>query len=63
MVIMSRDWMSSVSYCSIYINSLPWEKLLKLQLSPLHKFKFPKLKAVCRSYDELMAILDSFRSK
>ena len=44
MKIMSHDWVNSVSYCSIYIKSLPLEKLLKLQLSPLHKFKFPELK-------------------
>ena len=44
MMIMSRDWVSSVSYCSIYINSLPLDILLKLQLPPLHKFKFAKLK-------------------
>ena len=44
MMIMSRDWASSVSYCSIYIKSLPWDKLLKMQLPPLHKFKCLKLK-------------------
>ena len=45
MMIMSRDWVSAVSYCSIYIKSLPLEKLLKLQLLPLHKFRFPKVKS------------------
>ena len=44
MMVMSRDWVSSMSYCSIYIKSLPLEKLLKMQLPPLHKFKLPKLK-------------------
>ena len=44
MMNMSCDWGSSVSYCSIYIKSHPLEKLQKLQLPPLHKFKFPKLK-------------------
>ena len=44
MVIMLRDRVSSVPYCSIYRKSLPLEKLVNLQLSPLHKFKFPKLK-------------------
>ena len=29
MIIMSRDWMSPVSYCSIYRKSLPLEKLSK----------------------------------
>ena len=42
MLIMSRDWVSSVSYCSIYRRSLPLEKWVKMQLPPL--FKFPKLK-------------------
>ena len=31
MMIMSRDWVSSESYSSIYIKSLPLEKLLNLQ--------------------------------
>ena len=44
MMILSCDWVSSVSYCSISIKSLPLEKLLKLQLLTSHKFKFPKLK-------------------
>ena len=29
-MIMSRDWVSSVSYCSIYRKSLPLEKLFWL---------------------------------
>ena len=44
MMITSRDWVSSLSYCSIYRKSRLLEKLLKLQLPPSHKFKFPKLK-------------------
>ena len=35
MMIMSHDWMSSVSYCSIYIKSLPLEKLLKIAVTSL----------------------------
>ena len=35
MMIMLRDWVSSVSYCSIYINSLPLEKLLKIAVTSL----------------------------
>ena len=34
-MIMSRDWMSSVSYCSIYIKSLLLEKLLKIVVTSL----------------------------
>ena len=63
MMIMSRDWVSSVSFCSIYIKSLLLEKLLKLQLPPLHKFKFPELKLFYQSYDELMTISATFRLK
>ena len=35
MMLMSRDWVSSVSNCSIYIKSLPLEKLLKLAVTSL----------------------------
>ena len=35
MMIMSRDWVSSMSYCSIYIKSLPCEKLLKIAVTSL----------------------------
>ena len=35
MMIMSRDWVSSVSYCSIYKKSLLLEKLLKIVVTSL----------------------------
>ena len=34
-MIMSRDWVSSVSYCSIYQKSLPLDKLLKFVVTSL----------------------------
>ena len=35
MMIVSRDWVSSVPYCSIYIKSLPLEKLVKMAVTSL----------------------------
>ena len=35
MIFMSRDWVSSVSYCSIYKKSLPLEKLLNIGVTSL----------------------------
>ena len=35
MTIMARDCVSSVSYCSIYIKSLPLEKFLKIAVTSL----------------------------
>ena len=35
MTIMSRDWVSSVSYYSIYIKSLPLDQMLKIAVTSL----------------------------